>query len=210
MHDLIAPLLSPIAMPVVLELGGHHGEDAAKILDYAPRARYHLFEPDPRCLAILEANGTAQRVRVVPAAVGAEDGTTLLYQSSGVCVDRPEVSDWDFSSSIKQPVKHLQRLPWCKFNHTVQVPVRSLDSYCREACICAVDFIWSDIQGAEREMIAGGLDTLRNTRWLQSEVDDEEVYEGQLSLPAMLELLPGQWRVVATRRENVLLENLSC
>ncbi|WP_283812796.1 FkbM family methyltransferase [Bradyrhizobium cytisi] len=47
-----------------------------------------------------------------------------------------------------------------------------------------------DVQGAESDVIAGGTHTLSNTRFIYTEYSDHELYEGQLSLQGILDLLP--------------------
>jgi hypothetical protein len=69
-----------------------------------------------------------------------------------------------------------------------------------------VDFNWADIQGAEGEMVRGGHDLLRRTRYLFTEYSDEELYEGQATLDELLALLP-DYRVVELWPDDVLLEN---
>ena len=69
----------------------------------------------------------------------------------------------------------------------------TLDSYAKN--LGRIDFIWADVQGAERKMIQGGLQTLSRTEWLYTEYSDVELYEGQPSLSEILVMLP-DWRVV--------------
>jgi hypothetical protein len=49
--------------------------------------------------------------------------------------------------------------------------------------ISFIDFIWADVQGAEEDLILGGLDTLRKrTKYLFTEYNNSEMYEGQINL----------------------------
>ena len=72
--------------------------------------------------------------------------------------------------------------------------------------IDTVDFIWADVQGAEGDMIRGGLRVLSRTRYLYTEWSDDELYEGQATLTEILRLLP-DFRVVELWSDDVLLEN---
>jgi hypothetical protein len=73
-----------------------------------------------------------------------------------------------------------------------------------------VDFIWADLQGAEGDMVLGGTQTLRQTRWLFTETYHVEMYEGQLTtdqLCAVLRLIGFE----PERRypsENMLFKNM--
>jgi 2-O-methyltransferase len=75
--------------------------------------------------------------------------------------------------------------------------------------IAHVDLIWCDIQGAERNMIAGGRQTLARTSWLLTECYSIEMYEGQATRDELLHLLGSQWALVAEWPENanLLLRN---
>ena len=83
-----------------------------------------------------------------------------------------------------------------------------LDSFCRQEGIESIDFLWADIQVAEGEMIRGGRRTFEATHYLYTEYSNDELYENQISLSEILEMLP-QFRVVELWPENVLLENMS-
>ncbi|EGE56154.1 nodulation protein [Rhizobium etli CNPAF512] len=69
-----------------------------------------------------------------------------------------------------------------------------------------------DVQGAEADVIAGGNQILMRTRYIYAEYSDHELYEGQLPLRAILELLPSFQVVVEYPRGvegDVLLKNSS-
>ena len=83
----------------------------------------------------------------------------------------------------------------------------SLDSYCRSHELGAVDLIWADIQGAEGEMVRGGLETLSRTRYLYTEFSDDELYEGQATLAAADGTAAAAFRVLEMWDTDVLLEN---
>ena len=177
-----------------LELGAHCGSDTAW-LAALPDVTIHAFEPDPRNAQPPRANLTLHR-----AAVAAHDGRGPLLLS----VDGWG-REWTFSSSIKRPKNHLQRYP-VTFGDTVEVDLVALDTFHRTHGLDVVDFIWADIQGAEGEMVRGGAETLRRTRYLYTEYSNDELYEGQATLPELLELLP-DFHVLELWPGDVLLEN---
>jgi FkbM family methyltransferase len=179
---------------VFLELGAHQGTDTAW-LARVPDVTVHAFEPDPR-----NDPSAAPNVIVNRAAISDRDGRgpfVLSAQGWG--------REWTYSSSLKQPKNHLVHYP-VTFGDAIEVDTVRLDSYCRLHAPGVVDFIWADIQGAEGEMVRGGLETLARTRYLYTEFSDMELYEGQATLADLLALLPG-FRVLELWDENVLLEN---
>ena len=82
----------------------------------------------------------------------------------------------------------------------------TLDSWVQKEGIGMIDFIWADVQGAEADIIAGGKEALRNTRYLYTEYSNTELYEGQVNLNQLLKLLP-DFRVVRRYEYDVLLKN---
>ena len=93
-----------------------------------------------------------------------------------------------------------------QFDEELTVVTRSLDSWSAEHGVGPVDLIWADVQGAEGDLVRGGRETLARTRYLYTEFGSSEYYEGQVSLDALLALLPG-WDVVRRFPGDVLLVN---
>jgi FkbM family methyltransferase len=177
-----------------LELGAHRGTDTTWLADL-PGVTLHAFEPDPRNHQPPRPNVTLHR-----AAIADRDGRGPLLLSR-----RGWGQEWTHSSSIKRPKNHLHRFP-VTFGGAVDVELVTLDTFCRERGLDGVDFIWADVQGAEGELIRGGRQTLRRTRYLYTEYSDDELYEDQPTLTEILALLP-DFRVVELWPEDVLLEN---
>jgi FkbM family methyltransferase len=195
-RNWIGATFGDTASKTFLELGAHRGEDTAWLSE-VPGVTLHAFEPDPRNHQAARPNVTLHR-----AAVGAYDGRAMLFQSSEL-----QGEPWTFSSSIRRPLNHLTRHP-VSFEGEVDVELVSLDTFVREQSIAYVDLVWADVQGAEGDVIRGGLQALERTRFLYTEYSDDELYEGQVTLSEMLALLPA-FRVVELWPEDVLLENTS-
>lgn len=177
-----------------LELGSHQGTDTAWMSEI-PGVTIHAFEPDPRNHQVRRRNVTCHR-----AAIADRDGVGLLTMSQ-----QGWGQEWTHSSSIRRPKHHLHRYP-VTFGGAVEVPLVALDTFCREQGLDVVDFLWADIQGAEGDMIRGGLQTLQRTRYLYTEYSDDELYEGQITLKDILSLLP-DFRVLELWPDDVLLGN---
>jgi hypothetical protein len=117
-------------------------------------------------------------------------------------VDR---NDWDLSGSIKNPKEHLNLHPWCKFDNTIEVPTIKLDDWAKKNEVEAVDFIWMDVQGAERDVLRGGQELLQRTRFLYTEYSERELYEGQPNMITILSELRG-FRISKRYENDLLLE----
>jgi hypothetical protein len=111
------------------------------------------------------------------------------------------------SGSIRKPKEHLDVYPWCKFESKIVVKTRTLDSWAREEGVGVIDLIWADVQGAEADLIAGGKEALRRTRYFYTEYSNAELYEGQANLKQLLRLLP-DFHVVHRYENDILLRNV--
>jgi FkbM family methyltransferase len=179
---------------VFLELGAHNGSDTAWMAAL-PDVVIHAFEPDPRNHPPPLANVALSR-----AAVSDHEGRVPFILS-----ETGWGQPWTYSSSLRQPKNHLLRYP-VTFGKTIEVDAITLDCYARIHGLNIVDFIWADIQGAEGDMIQGGQELLKRTRYLYTEYSDDEMYEGQVSLSEICGMLP-EFRVIELWPEEVLLKN---
>lgn len=201
------------AEPFILEIGAHHAEDSERFFEMFPRATIIAFEPDPRNIPVIAAKRhlfERHRFVLVPSAVGAADGTTTLYLSGGTppsATGEDRGRPWTYSSSIRRPKEHLRAHPTVQFVGEATVAVEALDSYFeakhgREV----IDFVWADVQGAEIDMIRGGAKTMARTRFLFTEFDERELYEGQVGLLEIKSMLP-DFSEIGRFENNVLLQN---
>jgi len=198
----------------VLEVGAHHGTHTKRFLEAFPSARVHAFEPDPRAAAQFRASVRDPRVTLHEMAIGATNGRAEFHASSGMPPGAPPAVEaryrkgWDQSGSLRAPKAHRERHPWCKFTRTISVEVRTLDAWSRKHAPGRIDFIWADVQGAEMDLIAGATESLKFTRHFYTEYNENEMYQGQVGLRKLIELLPG-FEVVARFPDDVLFRNRS-
>jgi FkbM family methyltransferase len=207
--ELLRRLVGP-RPDIFLEIGANSGSDTLRMLAAFPSVGIHAFEPDARAKALFRENVMSNRVILHELAITAADGPVTFFASDGA-PDGHEAEfpdGWHLSGSTRPPVRHLDQHPWCKFREPVTVDGLSLDTWSERHSVHYVDFIWADVQGAERDLILGGSRLLQSTRFLYTEYNDAELYEGQPSLSEILGLLPG-WTVVRQYPNDVLLRNES-
>ena len=63
-----------------------------------------------------------------------------------------------------------------------------------------------DVQGAEIDVIRGGRNALKYTRYLYTEYSNKELYEGQISLKPLLDELI-DFDVIVRYPDDILLKN---
>ncbi len=190
--------------PLILEIGANDGSSTLQFLEVFPRCRIHAFEPDLRAIDKWRAKIADARATLWTLAIGEDDGERTFWISDGSRTGCE--GPWDKSGSLRRPKEHLLRNPDITFEQTMTVGARRLDSWADELGVGEVDFIWADVQGAEAELIAGGLKTLARTRLFYTEYRNWEAYEGQVPLGRILDLLPG-FEVETLYKGDVLLRN---
>lgn len=201
--------------PVIFEIGAHNGSDTQGFLDIFEKGRFYCFEPDPRAWLKLNDNIKDTRCKKYQYAVSDKVGLVDFHMSSGQPDNWPVELEhgWDYSGSIKKPKLHLERHPWCKFEQTIKINTMTLDKFVAdnnanqlEQRIDIIDFVWCDCQGAERNVIEGAREALKKTRYLYTEYSDEELYEGEIGLQEILDLLPN-FVMLQDFGTDVLLKN---
>jgi 2-O-methyltransferase len=196
--------------PLILEIGANDGGHTQWFLETFDNPTIYCFEPDPRAAARWRKNvGPRPNVKLFELAMSDRDGEITFYQSGGAR-DRDSVAvmpeGWDLSGSIRKPKDHLVIEPGVTFEQTIKVRTTSLDQWADEHSIGTVDFIWMDVQGAERDVLGGGQRTLGRTRFLYTEYSERELYEGQYTFRQLVHALPG-FEVVTRYPADVLLKN---
>ena len=190
--------------PVILEIGANIGQTTLDFLKEIPESTIYCFEPDPRAIAAFKKNIHHPNVHLIESAVGNQNGTIVFHQSSGV----DEYADWNQSGSIRKPKDHTKIWPKVTFDQSIEVPIIRLDDWAKSLEIPLIDFIWADTQGAESDLILGGLETLKRVRYLYTEYGFQELYDGQVSLQEIDALLT-EFSISRVFDWDALFENIA-
>jgi FkbM family methyltransferase len=206
-------IVGSVDNPVIFEFGtcdGQHTNIMCSILKQMNKDfKYHAFEGDSRIIPNFWRNNAnhVMNIKLNEAAIGNIDGEVTFNLSGGV-ESREGHFKQEFygSSSIKQPKKTNEYWPDMTFQESI-VKCYKFDTYYNEVNPGIIDFIWSDIQGAEKELIEGGQEALAKTRYLYTEYNQGDSYEGEISLSEIIDKLPGSWSIVEDYGHDVLLKN---
>jgi len=207
---------------IVFEIGCHNGSDTVNLNKIFTNSKFYCYEPDPdvykKCLNNLNYNydvffnnsffvNVIQNNTIEVFNVGISDGVRpmVFYKSSGTYCG---VKNWDYSGSLIKPKNHTKIYPEIKFNDEIYVDTFCLDRICEYKDIdTEVSFVWADVQGAELQMIRGGsFRFFKNVRYLYTEFDQNEMYEGESTKENILNSLPN-YEIVFIDGENLLLKN---
>jgi FkbM family methyltransferase len=196
---------------ILIEIGTHFGTETLKFREILPTCKIISFEPDPRNIEILKKNNIDKICNLEQLAISDKNGKIEFYLSSGDCKhwsndDLLRDNDWSASSSIKKPKKHLELHKWISFDQRIEVESIRLDDYVPLKNEI-VDFIWMDVQGAEDLVFKGSSETLKRTKYIYTEYADQELYESQLNLKGIIDLIGEDWEIVHIFSNDVLLKN---
>ena len=186
--DKIDQAISESANPFIIELGGcdgyHTNIIAEKLHKSGKQWTFIVLEPVPHLAQIIRDKVKwLPEVQVVEMAIGSTNGVVTFYQSD---------AKYYGSSSIRKPKRAYEF--WQDMSFTeLSCNCTTLDSLLESYGLNkkTIDFIWADVQGAERDLISGGNETLKRTKYFYTEFMEYEVYEGQIfDFESICKMLP--------------------
>lgn len=199
----IMPVLKEFIPPgkgegIIIHAGACRGVESEKL--YVTWFREMIcFEPDPRNLQQLQRrmHDLTQThpflIRVYPFAVGNRNGRVMLRQSMNKVTGEP----WTESNTIKEIKDHHRQSPELDWSTLAEVGITRLDTFWQNRGCPNVHLFYSDVEGAEKEMLEGAQQMLTKTRFFFSEWSKSERYEGCLNADQTFKMLPGKWKVLA-------------
>lgn len=164
----------------VIQVGAHHGQE---FNDYLQAGIQKVVFIEPCGKAFQELHRRFQynpNVRMFNCACGDEVGQSIMYTGDNT-VNKGQ------SNSLLKPAKHLSIHPEVKFTNEEMVDVDRLDNL--DLIGEDYDLLVMDCQGYEGYVIRGGLETLKQINWVYTEVNKDEVYEGNTMIAELDKLL---------------------
>jgi len=163
--------------PVVLEIGAHYGEDSLRFLETFSDITLYCFEPDPRNLAVFKKYVTDPRAILCDIALSDTNGTAEFFQSYQEHQKNatPDKYDWIDSETYQNEKLNnsgsssLKKGYQFTLGETITVQTRRYDDWADEQGVSEVDFVWLDVQGAERDVLDGMGERIRTIKliWLE-------------------------------------------
>ena len=152
-----------------LDIGGN--EKFHQILGYFPGSEIIGFEVDKDVCVEMNSRGK-EGIKYFPYALGAKKETRAFYETNH-----------PMCCSLYKPNEKLLRL-YNRFEvaylkKETKIDTIDLDSFLEENSIGEIDFIKIDVEGAELEIFKGGINSLKNTTLIVSEVEFINHHEDQ-------------------------------
>ena len=155
----------------VVDIGANTGQWISALMRFVPIRRAEVFEPNPEVYAELHLRlGSRPGIHLHNEALGERPGIQLLHVTRGSTL-----------SSLLPPSDMLKVWHGDRGEQVTQVPVsvRKLDEVIQADVV--VDLLKVDVQGSERTVLKGGVETLKRTRALLIEMVFESHYEGDVT-----------------------------
>lgn len=183
-NDLIHPFtklpLNREEVKLVVDVGAFEGYYALAAAQSYPNAQIIAIEPSLKNKTILEANvgKHAGRVKIVHSAVSDSSGLGILnITSTGAA-----------NSLYQQTAEHSRQNPHVTQVDTEHVPIMTLDALMAahsHSGTKQIDVLKIDVEGAEINVLRGGLESLKRTRFAIIEISlaRDESIENQMIFP---------------------------
>lgn len=154
----------------IYDIGANVGTWTLLCKALAPNANIYAFEPMPKHIDGFHANTRAlSDVRLFPFALGSQAGSLNFYPTSFS----------DASSFL--PLSTIGKKQWKIENEApVTMNIVPLDDVVSRENLPTPDLIKLDVQGFELEVLRGGVQAIRDARWVLSEVSFQPYYERQV------------------------------
>lgn len=163
------------ARPIILEAGACDGTDTLQLARLWPKGRVYSFEPVPSMYKLASKKIAGQQnIELFPYALNDKDATVTIHVSSGRS---------NASSSLLDPLDHLQIHPDVLFSENLEVPAYTIDSWAKQNNVHNVDLMWLDMQGAEFRVLNASPNILGTVKLIYTEVSLIETYKGVMLYP---------------------------
>ena len=164
------PWFHQLGIKTVIDVGCNEGQFAITARQLLPTAYIYSFEPIPDCLARVQQRfKDDSQFQILDCALGDQPGNASFT-----------VSDITGASSLLAMGKvQAKYFPESLKKRTIPVKVETLDSITASLALSDPIFLKIDVQGFEKQVLAGGQDTLRRVKLVMLEASFEPFYEGQ-------------------------------
>lgn len=146
--------LDGVEQPVLFDVGANEGAYSKALCNSFPTARIHSFEGHPKTFQRLVVATRGLPVNTANTAVGAKCGRITLFDY----VSTPAGSE--HATVIPSVLRVFQSGDTVSYD----VPLITIDSYCRSKMIDTIDFLKIDVEGNEYATLVGAADMLRRRK----------------------------------------------
>jgi FkbM family methyltransferase len=198
-HELLSNRwLIDMQIKTVIDVGANTGQFSQKILSFLPDVMIYSFEPIKSCYEELSRNLFFNgNVKLFNFALGDTDGEQTIY-----------LNDFTPSSSLlEMDDLHKKAFAYTEKCTPEVIQVRRLDAMISEMVLQRPILLKIDVQGYEREVIRGGLETIKQVDVMIVETSFSELYKNQPLFHEIYGLLRAQGFVYKGNYEQLINPN---
>jgi FkbM family methyltransferase len=169
---------------MIFDVGAHHGESVRQYKLLFPAATICCFEPFPESFARLQKTiASLSKVSSFKVALADRVGVTEF-----------NANQYSATNSLLPTAPDVENV-WpggqVDTRERIRVSTTTLDQFCQEHSIDAIDLLKLDVQGAEPQVLKGGEQLLRHgkVRLVYTEILTLPAYQGQISLEEFLRMM---------------------
>lgn len=150
----------------MLDIGSFTGIESVMFSDRLPDTKIHTFEPNPVSLSnVLKCTEGVENIKVHELAISNFNGESTFY------VTNENIG----ASSLLQPSILQKTGP---VTETIDVKVKTIESWAQNENVKSIDLIWMDVQGSELNVLQGMGDLLKTVKAIYVESAVIPYYEG--------------------------------
>lgn len=187
LHNQIISYFKNKDNPIILDVGCYLLEDGKEFNKLLPNSTVFGFEADPRNrLLIKKDKEVNNNIHLVEGAIGNSNNEIDFHPSNSI----DWTKKWNLSGSIRAPKEHLKEYT-VSFGKPFKVQCQTLDNWYINSKVNGqdIELIYSDLNGADYDMLEGASIVLSKTHLIYVECFDIELYSGQKMTKDIDELL---------------------
>ncbi|OOG76163.1 FkbM family methyltransferase [Algoriphagus sp. A40] len=173
--------LQNFSFKTIIDIGANRGQFASRFRLLFPLAKIYCFEPIPEVFNHLcELFKNDPNFKGFNLGLGEKPGTFDFFQN-----------DFSDSSSLL-PMKnlHKENFPFTQNEKLIKISVDTLDNLSAKSLeLTGPILVKIDVQGFEKMVILGGIDTIKKASVLILEVSFQELYENQVYFDTIYSML---------------------
>ena len=163
-------ILDSLAVNTLIDIGASVGDFINQMLERNDKLRVIAFEPVPEVYKSLSARYTDYpNFTAYNLALGDKDGEVEFY-----------ANEYTYSSSVlPMSDAHINEFPYTRNANLINVAISRLDTLINASNLNKPILVKVDVQGFEKQVIAGGKELLSHVDYIIIEVSFVELYDNQ-------------------------------
>ncbi|MDB5804778.1 MAG: hypothetical protein JWN73_2100 [Betaproteobacteria bacterium] len=176
--DILDRVFPAAGVRVVLDVGARDCGESSDFARHYPVATVYAFECNPATLPLCRAAAAAEpRIVLTEKAASNRAGTLAFFPTdpektvTGLQNGNPGASSMFEATGAYPEETYVQK--------RIEVEAIRLDGFLAQQGVGAIDVLWMDVQGAERLVLEGLGECLREVKAVHMEAEFFEIYKGQ-------------------------------